>query len=146
MGGQQVVTGSWKFDTAAEAEYPLVLCQRIAALISQVAIARGHTMIKVEPRAAQASSQWRVAAGRQPEAEGPFRCCPRTVSKCRWQSTNPVTWLNLTIGKAVLTVNAASPIVFSHLVPVFCINCRPIQGEQRAGTGRVGDLSLLAFP
>ena len=63
------LNGKWQYDTAGEAEYPLVLCQRIAAIISKVARDR-QLPIHLEPRstplAQQASTAWRVAAGKQP--------------------------------------------------------------------------------
>ena len=62
--------GGWKYDTASEAEYPLLLCQRIAIIIGKLAHDRKLPAIQLEPRAtpltAQATNQWRVAAGRQP--------------------------------------------------------------------------------
>ena len=63
------LSGKWQYDTASEAEYPLLLCQRIAAIISQLAHAQNlpiHLEARSTPLAQQASTAWRVAAGRQP--------------------------------------------------------------------------------
>ena len=63
------LSGKWQYDTAREAEYPLLLCQRIAAIISRLAHAQNlpiHLEARSTPLAQQASTTWRVAAGRQP--------------------------------------------------------------------------------
>ena len=69
-GVSKSLAGGWKFDTASEAEYPLVFCQRVAVIVGRIARARGFHCIQSEPRAtplaAQASSQWRIAGGKQP--------------------------------------------------------------------------------
>lgn len=63
------VQGGWKFDTASEAEYPLLLCQRMAKLFSEAALSAGW-LVSPEPKAANCSkgvpTAWKIAAGRQP--------------------------------------------------------------------------------
>ena len=61
--------GGWKFDTSSEAEYPMLLCSRVARLFSEAALAAGWS-VSPEPRAVSCSkkipSAWKVAAGKQP--------------------------------------------------------------------------------
>lgn len=63
------LTGQWKFDTSSEAEYPLVLCVRMARAFAEACIAAGWA-VHPEPRAAPSAkvipSKWKVASGRQP--------------------------------------------------------------------------------
>ena len=65
----RTLDGRWQYDTASEAEYPLLLCQRIAVLISKAAIHYGHP-VSVEPKGLtqpnKASTPWKVSAARQP--------------------------------------------------------------------------------
>ena len=61
--------GGWKFDTSAEAEYPLLMCKRLAHAFAEHAIMKGW-VVHQEPNKVSSSkivpSLWKVAAGRQP--------------------------------------------------------------------------------
>ena len=67
------VLGAWKFDTSSEAEYPLLLCQRLARIFAQVCHRKGWP-VSPEPRAVPATkyipAKWKVAGGRQPRGRG----------------------------------------------------------------------------
>ena len=67
-GASKTLTGV-KFDTSEEAEYPLLLCQRISRLFAQACLRRGW-QVQVDPRAAPAvkviPATWKIAGGRQP--------------------------------------------------------------------------------
>ena len=67
----KTLNGKWQYDTASEAEYPLLLCQRIAAIISRSACDR-QLPVHPEPRSTplahhQASTTCKLAAGKQPK-------------------------------------------------------------------------------
>ena len=63
------IQGGWQFDTSAEAEYPLLLCSRMASAFAEFAITQGW-VVHAEPNRVSAAklipSQWKIAAGRQP--------------------------------------------------------------------------------
>ena len=67
-GVSKTITGV-KFDTSEEAEYPLLLCQRIARLFAQACMRQGW-QVQADPRAAPAvkviPATWKIAGGRQP--------------------------------------------------------------------------------
>ena len=67
------LTGGWKFDTSLEAEYPQILCGRLARAFAEVYINQGW-IASSDPRAVNSSkvapASWRVAAGRQPRGCG----------------------------------------------------------------------------
>lgn len=71
--------GRFKFDTAEEAEYPLLLCQRIARLFAQAAIRNGWH-VSTEPRGQPAHkmvpAHWKVAGGRQPRGRAVANLLP----------------------------------------------------------------------
>lgn len=73
------VLGRFKFDTSEEAEYPLLLCQRIARLFAQAAIRAGWP-VSVEPRGQPAHkvvpAHWKVAGGRQPRGRAAANLLP----------------------------------------------------------------------
>ena len=61
--------GHFRFNTADEAEYPLLLCQRLARCFAQACFTRGW-QVCAEPRGVPAAkstpANWKVAGGRQP--------------------------------------------------------------------------------
>ena len=63
------IQGGWKFDTSSEAEYPMLMCSRMASAFAEFAISQGW-VVHPEPNKVSAAklipSQWKVAAGRQP--------------------------------------------------------------------------------
>lgn len=65
----RTIQGGWQFDTSAEAEYPLLLCSRMASALAEFAITQGW-VVHAEPNRVSAAkfipSQWKIAAGRQP--------------------------------------------------------------------------------
>lgn len=65
----RTIQGGWQFDTSAEAEYPLLLCSRMASAFAEFAITQGW-VVHAEPNRVSAAklipSQWKIAAGRQP--------------------------------------------------------------------------------
>ena len=67
----KTLTG-WKFDTASEAEYPLVLCSRMARAFAEACVAVGWA-VHPEPRGAPSAkvipSKWKIASGRQPRGK-----------------------------------------------------------------------------
>ena len=70
--GISKVFGSYKFDTSEEAEYPLILCQRISRCFAQACRRQGWD-VQLEPKAAPAAkvvpAHWRIAGGRQPRGK-----------------------------------------------------------------------------
>eukprot|EP00435_Cladocopium_sp_Y103_P024718 s1417_g6.t1 len=68
----KTLDGRWAYDTSSEAEYPLRLCQKIAAIISRCAVSKGLS-ISLEPKGpspvSQPNSAWKIAAGRQPRGK-----------------------------------------------------------------------------
>ena len=65
----RTLDGKWAYDTSSEAEYPLQLCQKIAAIISRCAVSK-RLPISLEPKGPspviQSNAAWKIAAGRQP--------------------------------------------------------------------------------
>lgn len=67
------VLGAWRFDTSSEAEYPLLLCQRLSRVFAQVCHRKGWSVSperRAVPVQKQIPSKWRVAGGRQPRGRG----------------------------------------------------------------------------
>ena len=64
--------GRFRFNTADEAEYPLLLCQRMARCFAQACLKRGWP-VGVEPRGVPATKSvpagWKVTGGRQPRGK-----------------------------------------------------------------------------
>lgn len=93
-GVSKSLSGGWKFDTSAEAEYPLVFCQRVAVVISKLAQQKGFSCIQIEPRAtplaAQASSYWRVAGGKQPHGRRAVPMLPEDGQQVEIQVSDPL--------------------------------------------------------
>ena len=74
--------GRWKYDTASEAEYPPVLCQRIAVIVSKLAHALQLPAAQPGARAAPLAA----VSGKLPQDDNPgagvrFRFSPKTDSK-----------------------------------------------------------------
>ena len=92
-GISKSLAGGWKFDTSTEAEYPLVFCQRVAVIMSRLAHARGYNTIQTEPRAsplvAQASNQWKIAAGKQPRGRRAVPMLPEDGQQVEVVVTDP---------------------------------------------------------
>lgn len=86
----------WKYDTASEAEYPLVLCQRIAVIMSKLAIEQKLTAVQLEPRATfeaawafvQSSSTCRSLVPLRDSCSAPFpiQFMGRNQGWGRWRS------------------------------------------------------------
>ena len=85
--------GKWQYDTSSEAEYPLLLTQRIAAIVSKVAVRRGLP-INLEPRGPvvvqKSSNTWKVAAGRQPRGRRAPNLLPEDGQIVRLTLQEPV--------------------------------------------------------
>ena len=86
------LSGSWKFDTSLEAEYPQVLCNRLARVFAESCIKQGW-VVHSEPRAVNSSkivpASWRVAAGKQPRGRGFKQLLPEDGQVIEVKVTSP---------------------------------------------------------
>lgn len=88
----KTLTG-WQFDTASEAEYPLVLCSRMARAFAEACIAVGWA-VHPEPRGAPSAkvipSKWKIASGRQPRGKRAPQLLPEDGQVVRVELLQPV--------------------------------------------------------
>ena len=87
----RAVGGGWKFDTSAEAEYPMILCSRMAKIFAEVAQKRGW-VVHPEARGGNSAkvipSKWKVASGRQPRGRRSVALLPEDGQVVAMSCTN----------------------------------------------------------
>ena len=136
------------YDTASEAEYPLLLCQRVAIIISKLAKQQGY-QVDVEPRstpaALQASSGWKVAAGRQPRGRKALAMLPEDGQIVELHVSAPE---DLQVLRCWQGRSKYEHVVNHHvflLVHVFCTIYRPNRGKKSGTVSSRGQFALASL-